>query len=153
MLSLKSTCPAATATMDHSYSACAQNPLTQSTISSDINVPSQCCIISSSTNDLEVRNSSSKYKSDMMLKYLRDVNSDEQCNDISTNECNGECEKQEPLLLNKWLESAAKFQPNHNYVAWSAKNITWKSPAFLGGKQSKTWNASGNIYCMSVSII
>jgi hypothetical protein len=49
-----------------------------------------------------------------------------------------------PLELSKWLESAAKFKPGQNYVAWSAKNATWQSSA-CEMKKAHQWNVTGKL--------
>jgi hypothetical protein len=46
--------------------------------------------------------------------------------------------------LSKWLESAAKFKPGQNYVAWSAKNATWQSSA-CEMKKAHQWNVTGKL--------
>jgi hypothetical protein len=52
-----------------------------------------------------------------------------------------------PLELSKWLESAAKFKPGQNYVAWSAKNATWQSSA-CEMKKAHQWNVTGKLILM-----
>lgn len=53
----------------------------------------------------------SKYKNQIMEKYLRGL-------DSNTRDSKGNC----GLELSKWLESAAKFTPEkNNYIEWDSK--------------------------------
>lgn len=49
-----------------------------------------------------------------------------------------------PLELSKWLESAAKFKPGQNYIAWSTMNATWQSSA-CEMKKAYQWNVTGKL--------
>ncbi|XP_044743025.1 homeobox protein Mohawk [Chrysoperla carnea] len=57
--------------------------------------------------------SSNKYKSHIMEKYLRDIDK------LSINDDTSKDKDDSPLLLTKWLESTANFQPcQKNYIDW-----------------------------------
>lgn len=62
--------------------------------------------------------SNPKYKNQIMEKYLRGLNNNNNTSksSICDTKCNGGME------LSKWLESAAKFTPDKsNYIEWDSK--------------------------------
>lgn len=145
-----------TTAMDHSYSVLFRHQdspeetvsIAMPTITSN---QAQCSLISSTTPEEEpplVASSSNKYKSHMMEKYLRGLEGASTSQDVvqdGNNTRRSKRQKKEtcpPLLLSKWLESAARYQPSQNYVTWSAKNVTWRSPALRDSKKSRRWNVS-----------
>ncbi|KAK7793227.1 hypothetical protein R5R35_005077 [Gryllus longicercus] len=154
------------ATMDHSYSVLYRKDNLVPAGSTTISDLPQCSQISSTTEELVVETpfiktpsaSSSKYKSHMMEKYLRDIGTDEGTStgsDTQEDETSRKVKKAKkedcpPLLLSKWLESAAKYQPGQSYIAWSAKNVTWKSPSSThDSKRSHHWNISVGVETQS----
>ncbi|XP_077297333.1 uncharacterized protein LOC143919033 isoform X2 [Arctopsyche grandis] len=79
----------------------------------------QCYHVSSTTEECKhamSAHSINKYKSHIMEKYLNGLKTKE-LNDIVVSKLPDV--NQQPVLLSKWLESAAKFQPRQsNYVTW-----------------------------------
>ncbi|XP_067006780.2 homeobox protein Mohawk isoform X2 [Anabrus simplex] len=138
--------------MDHSYSALVRRQGEEDNeVNSKEQPQAQCSQISSTTAEEEPSPSlpsapaSTKYKSHMMEKYLRDLEVTGSSDDSASGRRSKRQKKETcpPLLLSKWLESAARYQPGQSYVTWSAKNVTWRSPTTKDTKKSRRWNVSG----------
>lgn len=81
-------------------------------------IQNQCYYISSTTEtetDLNpFSQSSNKYKTQIIEKYLKDCQKPENRFDQSL------IEENKPSMISKWLESAANFKPNeNNYIEWT----------------------------------
>ncbi|KAJ8958835.1 hypothetical protein NQ318_019597 [Aromia moschata] len=101
--------------VDHSYTYA--NRLNNN----DGDVQDQCYFVSSTTeNDAEgnpFSQPSSKYKSHIMEKYLRDCQKPDEVGDEG-----------KPSMISKWLESAANFKPSENsYLDWTLSRSSKKS--------------------------
>lgn len=103
----------------------------------NVQVKPQCYRVSSTTENRNFYSDSSvqsinKYKSHIMEKYLKGLGTKEL--NASKMSDTGD----QPILLTKWLESAAKFQPRQsNYVAWvTSSNGKFRSNTIGQGKMS-----------------
>lgn len=92
-----------------------------------------------------------KHRTDVNIYTHTGYNSVIEC-DVVKNGCENLTRKSKrqkkgenrPLELSKWLESAAKFKPGQNYVAWATKNATWQSST-CEMKKAHQWNVTGKL--------
>ncbi|PNF29734.1 hypothetical protein B7P43_G11199 [Cryptotermes secundus] len=86
-----------------------------------------------------------KHRTDVNARYNSVIESDVKngCENLARKSKRQKKGENRPLELSKWLESAAKFKPGQNYVAWSTKNATWQSST-CEMKKAHQWNVTAN---------
>lgn len=87
-----------------------------------------------------------KHRTDVNARYNSVIESDVKngCENLTRKSKRQKKGENRPLELSKWLESAAKFKPGQNYVAWSTKNATWQSST-CEMKKVYQWNVTGKL--------